>query len=386
MSDLLNQIGSPNFRLGTEASTNRPCWLSDNHLAVHMAILGGSGSGKSKLIELLLRQFMVERRGFCFIDPDRDTAEDLLAFAAALKAEGDDEIWRKVHYVEPSYEMVFGFDPFKFRPMKPISGVEEKNAYRAWLHTKVDSIAELFQRKQGDAGFEGMPRLKRVLTNVLTAVGTAIDMNGKHLPLADALVLLDIYHRRHEEVFRRVAPGLDRDIVADFEILHGFRRVQDLRTETESTINRLRTFLSPLVKGIFCDTVNTIDFFNIVQRSDFLIVNLRETDYFSADQGNTIGSLFIHEIISTAQNTPRGLRRDFALVVDEAPEFIGADIQRALRRMRKYRLRLVLCAQNLTSFQKGDLDLGPTVLSKCGSIVCFQQKLKEDLEILAPVL
>ena len=211
-----------------------------------------------------MRQMMVAGRGFTLIDPNGDLAEDLLAFAAYRKARGDDTLWRKIHYVEPSYEMVFGYDPFTFRPAHPIPPEHGEAAYRAWLHTKVDRVAEVLQRKQNQSGFEGMPRLQRVLTDVLLAVGTAVDERGRHLPLADALVLLDPEHPRHGDVLERVAPHLDREIVSEF------RRWQDMRpdrrlTETESTINRLRSFLSPVVKAIFCEQVHSLDFRGIVR-------------------------------------------------------------------------------------------------------------------------
>ena len=50
---------------------------------------------------------------------------------------------------------------------------------------------------------------------------------------------------------------LARAVRIFFEILHGFKRVEDLRRETESSVNRLRSFLGPVVRGIFSDTVNT---------------------------------------------------------------------------------------------------------------------------------
>src|SRR5205823_5451374 len=132
-------------------------------------------------------------------------------------------------------------------------------------------------------------------------------------------------------------------------------------------------FLGPVVKGIFSETVNTIDFNAIVQGGEILLVNLRETDYFSADQGHAIGGLFTHEILTTVARTPREKRKDFALVIDEVGEYIGEDLLRALGTVRKYKLKLILAGQDLSTFQKGDLDLAPKVLSQCGTVVCFQQ-------------
>jgi ABC-type transport system involved in cytochrome bd biosynthesis fused ATPase/permease subunit len=39
--------------------TNVEFTLTPDQISVHMAVLGGSGTGKSKFIELLLRQYMM---------------------------------------------------------------------------------------------------------------------------------------------------------------------------------------------------------------------------------------------------------------------------------------------------------------------------------------
>jgi hypothetical protein len=369
---------------GTLAATPDTWLLADDDLAHHAAVLGGTGSGKSKLLERLMRCLMAAGRGFCFVDPHGDTSEDLLAYVAWRKqVEGDDALFRRIHYLEPSYEMMFAYDPFRFRPLHPLPDGQREAAFEAWLGTKVDSVCEVIQRKQGQMGFEGMPRLQRVLRDVLFAVGRAVDRRGKHLPLADALVLFDVHHKRHAEVFARVAPFLPGDVLSDFAVLHGFRRVEDLRRETESTVNRLRALLGPVVRAMFAQTAETIDFHGIMQRGEVILLNLRETDYFSADQKSAIGGLFIHEVLTTAANTPRADRRPFTLLVDEVGEFIGEDLMRALGAVRKYKLSLVLAGQDLSTFRKGEVDLAPKVLSQCGTVVCFQQTYADDLKVLA---
>lgn len=372
------------YAIGQMTDAKEKAYLSDADLDHHMAVLGGTGSGKSKFLERLMRCFLHGGRGFAFIDPHGDTSEDLLAYAAHhARVEKNDSFFKRLHYLEPTYEMVFGYDPFKFQPLHEIPDSLKSSAYQSWLHTKVDAVSAVLQRKQGQYGFEGMPTLQRVLRDVLYATGRAVDEFGRHLPLADALVLLDVAHPRHEAVFNRVAHLLDSDIRSDFNLLHRMKSVRDLRQETGSTVNRLRSFLGPVVKGIFAETLNTINFYDIMQRGEILLVNLRETDYFSADQASAIGGLFIHEILSTAARTPRERRREFSLIIDEAGEFIGEDLMRALRAVRKYKLSIILAGQNLDTFKKGETDLSPTVLSQCGSVVCFQQTYKKDLEILA---
>jgi len=123
-----------------------------------------------------------------------------------------------------------------------LSPEQRAAAYAAWLYASVDLIIKGFQRKQGQANVEGIPRLQRVLRNVLTAVGMAVDDSGKHLPLIDALVLLNIYHSRHQDVFQRVAPLLESDILADFERWPVMKSLDQFPPDDFSIV-RLRAFL-----------------------------------------------------------------------------------------------------------------------------------------------
>lgn len=379
------------FELGTVLDHSTQFRLSEEQLSTHSCVLGASGSGKSKFLELLMRYLLVGKRGFALIDPHGDLSEDLLAYAGYLRAsKREPEIARRIHYLEPSFERVFSFDPFHFRSSKPIREEFAQNAYSAWLRAKADRVAEIFQRKQNQPNFEGMPRLQRVLTDVLIAAGTMVDGDrDDRLPLADAMVLLDfskVNREQHLRVFGRIRPYLEPEIARDFERIQSYNSDEQRLRETESTINRLRSLFSPIVKAIFSRQTESIDFRAIVQSGHVLLINLRETEYFSADQRRALGGLFIHEILSTAQNEPRESRKPFHLFVDEAAEFVGDDINNALAVMRKFKLSICLAAQNLDSFKKGEVDLRAKVLSQCGTKICFNQSVPDDTEILARVL
>lgn len=380
------------MKMGTLLDGRGDFLLHEEDLWTHALVAGKSGKGKTKLLELLQRYLMSRGCGFTLIDPHGDQSEDLLAFARYLMArKGRDDVLPKIHYLEPSYEQVFCYQPFLFRPAQPIPDAQYEAAHRSWLHTKVRAVMEVLQRKQNQSGFEGMPRLERILTDVLTGVGSAVRGKGskaRRLPLSDALVLLDVYHDRHADVYECVAPKLDGDLRSDFQRLQMLakRSPDAVLRETESTMNRLRSFLSPVVKGIFCDQVESIDFRSIIQNGEILLVNLRQTNYFSADQSQAIGGLFIHELLSAALNEPRETRKRHYLIVDEAGEFIGEDIGRALAIMRKFLMPIILAIQNLSTLVKGETDLRPRVLSQCDTIITFQQRLPEDTEILTRVI
>ncbi len=363
-------------------SEQMPFILNEPCLSRHIAVFGGSGSGKSKFLELLCRLLLDNYRGFCLVDPHGDLSEDILAYAAQeTEKYQSDAICKRIHYLEPSFETVFGLDPFEFRPSQSVPDELRENAYHAWLHTRADEVAEIVQRKQGQADFQGMARLQRILRDVLIAVGTPVGPDGAHLPLSDVLVLLDPHHPRHDDVFNLVNEHLPPEVRGDFASLRSYRSEEQRKKETESTVNRLRSLLSPIVKAIFSSSDNTIDFRSIIAKRGILLVNLRKTDYFSADQRNAIGGLLIHEILSTAETTAREDRAPFYLIVDEARLFIGQDLMEGLDQARKFRLSVCLAGQHLSQFKTEDYDMTPSILNNCGTVVCFQQKHPEDLDL-----
>lgn len=283
----LQLFSSAVWDIGEEVATDKRAFLiGEKQLGRHMGVFGGSGSGKSKLLELLGRRMLDDYRGFCFIDPHGDTVEDLLAYAAKrAEVTNSDAICKRIHYLEPTFETVFAFDPFQFRMGSDVPADVRENAYFAWLHTKADKIAEVVQRKQGQSDFQGMARLQRILRDVLIAVGTTVAANGTHLPMSDILVLLDTQHPRHRDVLELVLPRVPSDVRGDFASLAAMKNEESRKKETESTINRLRSLLSPLVKAIFSSAAQTIDFRKIITNRGIVLVNLRKTDFFQRISG-----------------------------------------------------------------------------------------------------
>src|SRR5437764_541470 len=70
------------YEMGTVLEKWTRFRLTDSQVSVHMAVLGGSGSGKSKFIELFLRQRLLDGKAFGLWDPHGDLAKSLVAFVA----------------------------------------------------------------------------------------------------------------------------------------------------------------------------------------------------------------------------------------------------------------------------------------------------------------
>ena len=376
--------------LGSIASRNDASVTlgEEEHLKEHMAVYGGTGQGKSKLFELILRQLIHRGRGFCLIDPHGDLAEDLAAYMSWIRlpeAEtsygifGPDAMfYRNVHYLEPGTDRTFALDPFH-RP----EGVSPDD--HVWLEAKADSTARAVLRNQGQIDFRGMPRLARWLKSVLYACGVSLDADGTHLPLSDALILLDTTHGRHNEVYDIIAPKLPHRIRSNFEKLRsikGPRKALEQEQWVESTINWLGAFLSSPVQAILSCERPSIDFHHTIQNNGVILVNLRKTTHFSRDQANAIGGMIINEVFHAVDTTQRHRRNPFYLFIDEATRFIGQDVIDGLAESRKWRLSIALGVQDLSGLSDEHVNMTNKVISQCGVQITFQQKHPDDLDTL----
>lgn len=313
--------------------------LGNEELATHLAIFGGTGRGKSKLVEQIFRQLIEQGGGGCVVDPHGDLVEDILAYILQFPEAIDPEFLKKIHYFEPgSQRWRFSLDQFVYHP---IPGVDPEIEYPDWLAAKIDSVAQVIIRMQGEADFEGRPRLERYLTDVLYGVGAKLD-HGGHLPLADALLLLDFNHPQHGAVYAQIAEHLPDEVRADFETLRAAAPRQ--REEwTASTIGRLRTFLRPGVRTLFANKAKeAVDFEKIIANGEIMLVNLRRTRSFSHAQANAIGGMFIDEILEAAEISERWKRIPYFLFIDEASRFAGQDLIDSLAQARKWKLSVGL--------------------------------------------
>ena len=305
-------------------------FVAEEVFATHMAIYGGTGQGKSKFLENVLRFLLLNRSGFCLIDPHGDLAEDILAFIDRWGHHLALPLRRNLFYLEPGHEQYsFSFDPFEYR--------DTDDDYRVWLHQKVHWAAKAIIRMQGEPDFQGMNRLERWIKNVLTAVAVRVDDKGTHLPLADALFLLDPRNPRFPSVFDRIAPLLPPEVRANFEAL---RRPSNRKVleEIESTENRLRSFLTPRVQAVFSRQAPSLNLRHVVRAGGVLIVNLKG---LVPEEANALGGVIINDLFATVSQIPKPDRRRFYLFVDEATRFVGDDLVKGFGEARKWLLSIV---------------------------------------------
>ena len=357
------------------AEGGRSLRLTPHHMARHMFVAGGSGGGKTKLLELLCRHLVNCGVGFTFVDPHGQGADAVMRYLAVKKVDA-----ARVHYLKPGLDTCFSFDPFARPPARV--GTQK---YESWLIATIDRITEAFLRNVALADQEMMKRLKRWLGNVLYVAG--VDVGGKHLGLADARVMTRPQSDEFRLVLAKVGHALHPDVRRDFEELAELKSGTTRNQLLESTMNLLRDELfSPVIEAVFSQGAPSIDMRAAVLGSHYQLINLQKTGDFSRKHRTILGGILInfliHEAETIADEREEEDRVPHVLIIDEAENFIGEDIRMGFAELRKFRLGLCLAFQDLGCLKKGDLDLVGKVISQCGLQMTFQQGNPEDTEYL----
>ena len=145
----------------------RELTLSDEERSRHIHVVGASGTGKSKLLEAMIRQDLLSGRGLCLIDPHGTLADSVIDWCAALNIDKH----RRIHLIDPKDKnWVAGFNPLRFDPELD-------------LMTRVDAMVATCAEVWGGEDLNQTP----LLTTCLKLVFYALASNG--LTLVEAVEL-----------------------------------------------------------------------------------------------------------------------------------------------------------------------------------------------------
>ena len=396
---------SKTFRLGTRIDpaefgpqadappeASEPLTLDLDDFKVHALVAGSSGSGKSRAVTALALDAFAQHVPTVVIDKHGDTVDDIAAHVAARAMRCDPAgtcaLLRRLHFLEWGPLFCPRLDPFHFPPPAGLHRDFLGNALTAAREALVDQVSGHLQSStQGKEGFEGTPRLQRQLKNGL--LGCTRPSPHRRLPFGLVPTLLNVLHPRHAAVFARVAPTLPAATRADFDHLHEVRPERAFE-QVESALNRTSAFFSTLLSesfGATSESASVLDLGGVIRRGHLLLVNLRETPYFSHSQGVTLGRLMATSVVETLMRLPRAQRTaGCLLVIEEAGEVIHEPFLRYLGAVRKYGCRMVFCGQDLATFRKATVDLVPKLLSQVGLVVTFNQRFPADAAVLSELL
>lgn len=320
----------------------------------HMYIIGKSGVGKSKSLELLIRSDIYFGHGVCVIDPHGDLVDAIIDAIPEHRIE--DTI-----VIDPSDSQY----PISFNPLANIKN-EDK-----YLITQ--GLIEVMKKQ---FGANWTPRLEHVFRFVVLAMldYPEATMNGMIKLLTD---------RAYRQ---KVVQHIQDDMVKRFWAIE-FADWSE-RFDNEAIIpliNKLSEFLSnPMLRNIFAQIENKVDFEVVMNSQKILLLNLSKGK-IGEENANFFGSMFITKIYQAGlarAYLPEKKRTDFYIYIDEFQNFMTNTLANLFSESRKYGVCMTVAHQYLGQLSN---EIKTTVLGNTGNIVVFRVG-GEDASTLAQEL
>lgn len=318
--------------------------------AFHMHLIGKTGTGKTTLLEILLRQDIDAGRGVTLIDPHGDLALRVLAYA---KSAGREAIY--LDAADPSA-------PYGYNPLKPIA--------ESHIPLAVSGLMEVFKKRFADAW--GV-RMEHVLRNALYAI---LDTGGG--------VLSDILKLLADKDYRAaIARRIKNEPVRLFWQNEFPAYADRYRVESAAPIqNKIGAFLAdPRMRRLVTEPKTNLSFRRIMDGGQVLIINLARGTV-GEDSSSLLGALLVTSIALAAYsraNITENVRRIHYLYVDEFQSFTTLAVADMISELRKYRLRLVLAHQH---FEQLEDEVKAAVIGNAGTLISFRVGA-EDAQLIS---
>lgn len=318
----------------------------------HLYLIGKTGTGKSTLLETLMRHDISSGNGFTLLDPHGDLIERIKQFIPDTRTSD------VIDFDVPDRKQPFGFNPLSGVPIskRPLAASGMLSVFK---HLWFDSWG---------------PRLEHILRNSLLTL-----LDQKDAVLGDILRLL------HDAKFRKEAvTKVENEEVKKFWIDEYNKYPERLRAEAIAPLqNKVGAFITnPLLGRIFNRPEKPLQLRKIMDEGRILLVNLAKGK-IGEDTALILGSLLISRMGLAAlsrADVEQNERRDHFLYLDEFHSFTTLSLASMLSELRKYRLNLILAHQYLSQLDPAIRD---AVLGNVGSIIAFRVGAS-DAELLAP--
>lgn len=323
-----------NIMLGYDAN-GRPLYLTpEMRRETHMHVIGGSGLGKSKCLEQVIRQDILAGHGICLVDWHGPLYKSVLDWCAYhhIGLNGDR---RSLILIDPTQDdFVMPLNFFTRRGLDVSTQVSRRIAatVRVWGQTSTD----------------GTPTLERICTQLFTF---AVEHNES---LVNAAHLLDFHRPELRDL--AINKTADSRIRSQWTALQQIKTLREWTDQTMSTENRLNRFLgSRTVKRFLGLTDRCLSIREAMDRGAIVLVNLGDTDFLSRDQARLFGALLLNEFFEAAMQRANALEageraRPFSLTLDEFQEYVTHDLAAMLDQVRKGGLQMTLAHQHLGHF------------------------------------
>ncbi len=334
-ADQLSVYGVTNFR-----GDNQVFGSLRQDRGRHIYVLGQTGVGKTKILELMCLSDIFYDQGFAVIDPHGDFALNMLSFIPERRV-------KDVVYFNPAdTNYPIGFNPlevtdptFKTQTSSELVGVM-KRLFDSWG-----------------------PRLEYILRYTILAL---LDFPNS--------TILDITRMLTEKKFRdAVISYIEDPVVKTFWTTEFASWNEKFATEAVAPVlNKVGAFTAnPMIRNIVGQPKSTFNIREIMDNGKILVMNLSR-GLVGEDNAAILGSMMVTKIqlaTMSRADIPEDQRRPFYLYVDEFQNFATDSFAVILSEARKYQLCLTVANQYISQMEQTVRD---AVFGNVGSIISFR--------------
>lgn len=317
----------------------------------HFYVIGQTGTGKSSILQVMIRQDFQNGKGVCVVDPHGQLIEDLLPFIPRERA--DDVIY---------------FNPADLdRPM----GLNLLEARTPEERDMIAMEAMNMMIKLFDEEIFG-PRIQDYFRN-----GCLTLMESKEGGALTDIVRLFTDDDYQMEKTKDVQNPIVRSFWENQMAKTGAREKQEMIPYFASKFGQFVT--NGMMRNIIGQTKSAFDFADVMNNSKILLINLSKGETGDINS-KLLGMIVVAKIQAAAlarQKLTKEERRDFFMYIDEFQNYVTDSIEVILSEARKYRLSLNMAHQYLAQLEQGGgskkgVNLKDAVFGNVGSIMAYK--------------
>jgi len=316
----------------------------------HFYVVGQTGTGKSVLLQEMIRQDIEAGKGVCLIDPHGDLAERVVDLVPASRAE------EVVCFNPGDVERPLGLNMLEYDPKFP----ESKTFV-------VNELIEIFEKLYNlkALGFGG-PVFEQYMRNALLLVMEDPESGSTLIEIPKVLADAD---------FRKYKLSRCKNIV-----VKNFWKLEAEKAGGEAALANMVPYITSkmnifiandLVRPIISQQNSAFNLREIMDQGKILIVNLSKGKLGDINS-YLLGMIIVGKILIAAfsrADVPEEKRRDFYLYIDEFHNVTTKTITAALAEARKYRLNMIFGHQFVGQL---DEDTRKAIFGNVGSILVFR--------------
>lgn len=359
------------LKLGRIVGTRRTLALSDEmRKDTHVHVPGSSGTGKSKFLEYLICQDILERRGVCLLDPHGSLARNVLDYVSRL-------IFPPKHfyYIQPSsdeWTCVYN----------PLNKLTDDDWYVS------ETIKDAVLKCWGQTNALDTPLLDQWLK---TALFTGVHL-GLTLPELGMLLEAGADRNAQRQAVIERLPELETTMRSRWKHLCHLaeKKPVDFMQETGAASRRLSKFVeNPRLARMYGVPDVSLNLSRLMDENAVVIFDLSPGGRFTREDAYLFGTFLLTDIYIQMTNRQHPERRCY-VYIDEFQRFKAPDLSALLDECRKCGITFTLAHQRPGQLKSSDSvedrDVYSAVMTNARHKIVFGGVSPEELRPLAELL